>query len=299
MMAAPILIGIVTRDRAALVKQAIASALSQRGCIARVSIIDDDSRDSTPELSAQFPEVDWIKCSPAKGYLAARNYWMQSTKAEYFVSLDDDARFVSGDEVAVAVATLARRPKVAVVAFDILSPDRPNAVVRTEPTTVASFIGCGHVLRTAAVRSVGLYEAVPGRYGGEEKDLSLRLLDAGHEIVALPGVHVWHEKTLVARVIPDQHRSGICNDLVMTLRRTPTVLLPAALLAKSYRHFRFSWRNGLTRPCLQAFAWFARSIPMAWRSRRPVKTKTLRAFMRLGRSSPRQHRAVWKLTNDR
>src|SRR5436853_1462944 len=113
------------------------------------------------------------------------------------------------------------------------------------------FVGCGHVLRLSAVREVGGYEAVPGSYGGEEKDLCLRLLDAGYQLVKLPGVHVWHDKTLVARDLVAQHRSGVCNDLVLTLRRTPTLLLPVALLVKLYRHWRFSLSHGLTEPCLE------------------------------------------------
>src|SRR5437762_12405020 len=47
----------------------------------------------------------------------------------------------------------------------------------------------------SAAREVGLYEANPGSYGVEEKDLCLRLLDAGYKIVKLSGVHVWHDKT--------------------------------------------------------------------------------------------------------
>ena len=75
------------------------------------------------------------------------------------------------------------------------------------------FIGCGHVVRLAAVHAVGVYEPAPGSYGGEEKDLSLRLMDAGYAILSLPGVHVWHEKTSIARVVPKQQSFDItAND---------------------------------------------------------------------------------------
>jgi GT2 family glycosyltransferase len=109
-------------------------------------------------------------------------------------------------------------------------------------------------------------------------------LDSGYGIVTLPGAHVWHEKTPVARVIPEQHRSGVCNDLVVALRRTPVALLPAALLVKLYRHLTFSWNHDLIWPCLQGFAWFARLLPTVWLSRRPIRAETLRAYMRLAKS---------------
>lgn len=207
--------------------------------------------------------------------------WLE---ADYFVSLDDDAWFLRGDEIAAAIQLLKRLPEVAAVAFDILSPDRPDSRAREEPRPAAMFPGCGHVVRLKAARSVGLYEATPGSYGGEEKDLCLRLIDAGYEIVSLPGVHVWHEKTLLARDIPAQHRSGVCNDLAMTLRRTPVLILPVALVSKLYRHFMVSWQHRLVRPFFQGLGLFVRAFPAVWRSRMPVRMATLRTFMRLSRA---------------
>jgi len=61
------------------------------------------------------------------------------------------------------------------------------------------------------------------------------LLDAGYDSIKLKGVHVWHDKTAVARQPEEQLRSGVCNDLVMAMRRTPILLLPAAIVSKFYR----------------------------------------------------------------
>ena len=278
-----ILLGIVTRNRSGLVSKAISSALAQRGCALRVAVVDDGSTDKTSKLAKQFPMIDWTHRWPSQGYMAARNNWMASTDEDYFVSLDDDAWFLDGDEISVALEFLQSNPLVAAIAFDILSPERHTPSPRLAPRPAAAFVGCGHVLRLAAVRSVGVYEAFPGSYGGEEKDLCLRLLDAGYGVVILPGVHVWHERTSVGRNSVEQHRSSVCNDLVSTLRRAPAILLPAAFLVKCYQHFRFSWKQGLTLPCLEGFRLFLRSLRQSWRSRRPVKASTLRQFMRLSR----------------
>jgi GT2 family glycosyltransferase len=188
---------------------------------------------------------------------------------------------LQGDEVEKACAAMEADPRIGAIAFNILSPNRSEPGSRSGPDRVSSFIGCGHMLRLSAVREVGGYEENPGSYGGEEKDLSLRLMDAGYRIVRLNGVYVWHDKTAVARQIPVQHRSGVCNDLVMTVRRTPLYLLPLAMMSKIYRHLIFGLRNGLLSPALSGFALFLGSIPTAWRSRKPVKTSTLRAFMQL------------------
>ena len=279
-----IVVGICTRNRASILPKAVASALSQRGCPLRVAVVDDGSTDDTDAVSRQFPTIQWTRWVSNRGYMAARNHLMSLPGADYFVSLDDDAWFLRGDEIAVAIQVLEQRPRVAAVAFDVLSPDRQDAQAREEPRSTAMFFGCGHVVRLAAVRSVGFYEATPGSYGGEEKDLCLRLIDAGYEIVSLPGVHVWHDKTLLARDIPAQHRSGVCNDLVMTLRRSPALLLPVALASKLYRHFVVSWRHELIGPFFEGLALFMRAFPAVWRSRMPVRVATLRTFMRLSRT---------------
>jgi GT2 family glycosyltransferase len=248
-------------------------------------VVDDGSTDATSEVSRQFPSVRWTRWASNRGLIAARNHMMMNgPESDYFVSLDDDAWFIRGDEIATAIQLLERRLQVAAVAFDILSPDRPATRPREEPRPAAMFPGCGHVVRLKAARSVGLYETVPGSYGGEEKDLCLRLIDAGYEIVSLPGVHVWHDKTLLARDIPAQHRSGVCNDLVMTLRRSPVLILPVALVSKLFRHFLVSWRHGLVGPFFEGCGLFVRSFPAVWRSRMPVRMATLRTFMRLSRA---------------
>src|SRR5207253_4407316 len=125
------------------------------------------------------------------------------------------------------------------------------------------------------------YEEMPGTYGVEEKDLCLRLIDASYGVVRLKGVHVWHDKSTIARQPNEQLRSGVCNDLVMAVRRTPLVLLPAAMLSKFYRHLLFGVRKQAVRPVLAGFTLFFRMLPCVWRSRRPVRASTLRTFMQL------------------
>lgn len=277
-------IGIVTRNRAQSLIKAISSAVQENVANKAIIVLDDGSTDETNALADKFPTVQWIQCERSAGYVLRRNELM-ARGFDYFVSLDDDAWFLREDEVAIAVDYLERNRTVAAIGFDILSPDRPEPKSRTAPQKVATFIGCGHALRLAAVRQVGGYEVSPGRYGVEEKDLCLRLIDAGYQIVRLPGVHVWHDKTPHGRELAEQRRSGVCNDLAMTLRRTPLAVLPLALVSKLFKQIMFSTRHGMLLPCLRGIGLFARSIPQIWQSRHPVKLATLREFVRLARTS--------------
>jgi GT2 family glycosyltransferase len=279
-----VLIGIVTRNRAQLLRRAIRLALEQDASNTGIAVVDDASTDATSALENDFPTVRWTHWEQSGGLISARNYLMRNCAEDYFVSLDDDAWFIKGDEISLAAQYLEENRSIGAVAFDILSPDRSQIAERKSPRAAAMFIGCGHMIRLSAAREVGYYEVSPGSYGGEEKDLSLRLIDAGYEIVFLPGVHVWHDKTTIERHTAPQHRSGVCNDLVMTLRRTPLLMLLPALLSKFYRHWLFSFRNQLTKACLDGFRLFLRSFPSVWRSRKPVRTATLLTFVRLTRS---------------
>lgn len=278
-----VLIGITTFNRAEVLPKAIASAASQSFPSFTVAVIDDCSTDATTDLAERFPRVEWKRHDRNRGLLAARNEFMSREGFEYFLSLDDDAWFLAGDEVELAIDYLEANPEVGAIAYDILSPDRTEAVPRAAACQVGMFIGCGHIVRLSVARQVGLYERLPGFYGGEEKDLCLRMLDAGYKVMLLPGVHVWHDKSEVSRNLPAQHASGVCNDLVFALRRTPVLWLLPVLLTKISSHLGFSGRNGLVLPCLKGIGLFLGSLGL-WSTRRPVRLGTLRLFRQLNQS---------------
>lgn len=281
--AARVLVGLTTRNRAHLLPKAVASALAQDYPALQVTVVDDASTDATPALAAQFPAVEWVRHDTLRGYRANRHALMQRAGFDYYVSLDDDAWFLRRDEISLAVARLEAEPAVAGIAFDILSPERPSPVPRAAPRTVAMFIGCGHVLRLSAVQAVGGYARVPGAYGTEEKDLALRLADRGFRIELLPGVHVWHEKAWSERDWFPLHRSGVCNELFMTMRLCPWPDLAFVLPAKIASFARY-WlrRPQFLLPGLAGLADALAALPRAEAMRAPVRRATFWALKRLG-----------------
>ena len=146
------------------------------------------------------------------------------------------------------------------------------------------FIGCGHVLRLSVVKDLGGYAEFPGAYGAEEKDFCLRLIDAGYGIIRLDGVHVWHDKASLARELSKQHRSGVCNDLALALRRVPVGLVILVIALKITKHLVFAIRGGLLRACLQGIRDFTFAAPDLWHARRPVRFSSLAQFYRLSRT---------------
>lgn len=300
-------IGIVTHNRAEILPQAIRSGLEQDYPNIEVVVFDDASTDHTPELRAEFPGVTWIRSDEPVGYRDARNQLMRDTDADAFCSLDDDSWFLEKDAIEIGVNALNSNEKLAAVAYDILDEGAPDKRRRDIVQPTYTFIGCGHLLRLAAVKEAGFYESVPGSYGGEEKDLSIRLLDLGYEVELYHGVHVWHDKTMTARNIAGQHASGVSNDLAFAARRFPTTTAIWGIPSKIFSHLAFALRFalqsnakrsafdrsiveqigrwGFVAPTSRGILYFLTSLPRTLGTRRGVRPATLRTYLQRSRSA--------------
>jgi GT2 family glycosyltransferase len=284
-----VVVGIVTHNRVKLLLKAIASVREQSYARIRLHVYDDCSTDGTNQLELSSQIATWETSASQVGYLWARNHMMGLAVEDYYVSLDDDAWFIEGDEIDIAVRFLENNPKVGAVAFDILTPDASTIRSRGEARFAAMFIGCGHVIRLKLAKEIGGYKAYPGRYGGEEQDFCLKLLDMGYSVVRLPGVHVWHDKTMLGRDLGTQQRSGVCNDLGWTVVRFPAALILPAMLWKFMAHLRFARANGLLQPTMGGIFDFVRSLRRLVELREPVSYKAIflaRKFQGSGAPTP-------------
>src|SRR4051794_10089368 len=83
------LLGIVTHNRATVLPKAIDSALAQNYPGLSLWVINDGSTDGSEELSQRYARAKWTNWPASRGYIAARNHFIASTDAAYFISLDD------------------------------------------------------------------------------------------------------------------------------------------------------------------------------------------------------------------
>jgi GT2 family glycosyltransferase len=282
------LIGIVSKDREHILPKALSSAIGQDYRPLSVAVFDDCSSDNTRALKKDYPDVQWEFSAETKGYLFARNKFMRETEADYYCSLDDDSWFQEPSSLKNAIAFLSENPEVAVVAFDILSPDRPKGLARTAPYEVANFIGCGHVLRLSAVKEVGFYDVNPFYYGSEEKDLCIKLMDRHYKIMLMPGVTVWHDKTNVARDERKQNMSVVCNDLVFFYRRSPMLYLLPGLILKIINMIKFAAfykRAYLLKSTLKGISAFFGLMLASKIYRKPVKVPTFQKYFAMRKIS--------------
>ena len=197
-----------------------------------------------------------------------------------YVSLDDDAWFLEPTAMVEAVRVMERDPKVAAVGFEILSPDCPQPSGKKGVEPAKMFIGCGHALRLKAVREVGGYEKMPGFYGGEEKDLCLRLMDRDWKIAKLNGVRIWHDKTQTMRDLKRQRQSGTLNDLTLIARRCPGSKLALYLIGNLINQIVFAFQKPGERliPTLQGIALFFVLLPKIRERRAPIRQQMWMAY---------------------
>lgn len=282
-MSSKVLIGITSKNRVSILPKAIDSALNLKYENKQVAVFDDNSTDSTYKLENEYKNVKWYFSKEEKGYLYARNMFLQTTDADYYCSLDDDSWFLDEEQLKNAVAYMDEFPSVGALSFKIFSHDLRKEIKRGDVIVETNnFIGCGHMLRVSAVNSVGNYAVNPGYYGCEEKDLCIRLMDNDFKIVRFPAVEIWHDKTNIARDFPMQHQSGVCNDLVFMWRRTPTIYLIPSFFFKIYKHLSFSFNYKevkLLKPCLRGVRDFFNALFKGKIKRDPVSVKGFKKYL--------------------
>ena len=278
-----VLIGIVSKNRKSILPKAIDSALSQTYKNKEVWVFDDNSSDGTVELQWKYPMVKWIFSSESLGYVYARNLFMKQPGFDFFCSLDDDSWFIEVDALEMGIEYMINNTNVGALGYDMLTPENPESKsTKLIFRETNSFIGCGHIINLIAAKQVGYYILNPGFYGGEEKDLSIRMYNVGFKIVEYVNKYVWHDKTAIARNLPLQHRSGVCNDMVFTWRRTPFIYLIPSLIIKTYKHLRFSItfkKQSLFKPFILGMIDFYKWLIIKKTNRNPVRVEGFKKYL--------------------
>jgi len=157
-------------------------------------VYDDGSTDGTNEqVRNQFPMVTVLRNEVSKGYLFCRNKMLSQTTADYAISLDDDAHFLSENPLEAIASAFENTPTCGVLAFRIFWGIVPPAhhVTPAVFEPVQGFVGCGHVWRMTAWHAIPNYPEWFSFYG-EEEFASYQLLQNQYQIYYLPAVLVHH-----------------------------------------------------------------------------------------------------------
>lgn len=165
------------------------------------TVFDDGSIDGTYEfVKSNFPLIKIHRNPISKGYLFCRNKMLNETKATYAISLDDDAHFVTHNPLESIANHFEQNPACGLIALRIFwGLESPKNTVSNEKTArVKGFVGCGHVWRMEAWKSIPNYPEWFVFYG-EEDFAAYQLFKKSWEIHYLPDVLVNHRVDVKAR----------------------------------------------------------------------------------------------------
>ena len=285
-------IGITTQNRPDALRVCLDSLDVLRGLDVEVLVYDDGSEppaDAVPHPGSLHVRV--LRDQTRPGYIVGRNRLVREASAPAVLLLDDDTRLLSRESIEQALAVFDADPQVAAVAFAQAEADgrpwpatmQPSTVAR--PSVIPSFIGFAHLLRKAVFLQLGGYREA-FIYYGEEKELCLRLIDAGYKTVYLPDAGVAHLPAPAGRSRTRYLRFVSRNDCLNALFNDPLPRVLWTLPARYFLYFRMRRGWGIHDPW--GWAWIARELagPL-WRSlwnRRPVSRATIRTWQRLKRT---------------
>lgn len=200
---------------------AIESALAQQDVRVRVQVVDQGSSPDQLHRLQQFvrsnPDVELRELGRNVGVAAGRNIATRMGSAPYVVALDNDAIFAHANTLGQTARVLEAEPRLGAIAFrvrnyftdrdDEMCWDYPEAL-RAEADReffVTRFVGAGHAMRRAAFEAAGGYDDSLF-FGGEERDISYRMLNCGYHIRYVPSLVVRHKVDPEARVRWDSGR---------------------------------------------------------------------------------------------
>src|SRR5690606_1875292 len=106
-------------------------------------VFDDGSTDGTfHAVQKNFPQVILKRNEISRGYMFCRNAMLNETTANFAISLDDDAHFLSGDPLGEIEKYFNGNPKCGVAAFRIFWGKTPPESTQTTdvPQRVKGFV---------------------------------------------------------------------------------------------------------------------------------------------------------------
>jgi len=208
---------VVNWNRAALLRNCLASLRKQTGVTLEILVVDNGSTDGSPEMvTKEFPEVRLICNQRNRGFCAANNQGISAAKGEYIALLNNDAEAEPGWAAALlevcetdaAIGMVASKilvyedPSRIDKAGHLIYPDGQNRGRGTGAVDLGQFDhiepvlwpdGCAALYRTKMLRQIGGFDEDLFAYG-DDAELGLRARIAGWGCLYTPFAVVRHHR---------------------------------------------------------------------------------------------------------
>lgn len=280
---------VVTHARARWLSGALASIQRQTTDSREIVVVVNGPDPGTEQaLRACGPEIHATILDHNRGVGGGRNAGIALARGEILFFLDDDAELRDPDTVARMLTHFERDPDLGVVGILVIDaamgaierrciPFR-NKRVPPGPTAACYFAGGACAIRRGVFDRVGLYDESLF-YGGEELDLSYRLLEAGFHILFDPSVTVLHHAA-AGRSESFALYFFARNRPWVALRHLPLLCCVTHIVGWwAWSLAQGFWKRAMTvalrgmRDCMVG-------IPSRWGERRPISGPTRRFLAR-------------------
>lgn len=263
---------ISTKNRLDTLRDAVASAVRQRGRV-EVLLMDDGSTDGTSaEIAAAFPTVRIVREEQSKGYIVQRNRGAALARGRILISIDDDA-VLTTDTIAEQLLTQFDHPRIGVVAIPVCHVNSTSDVHQKPPTNdgiwaTNFFIGTAYAVRRDVFLALGGFRE-SYFHQGEERDFALRMLAAGY-IIRLGNTDRIDHFESPRRSFTRMDRFGRRNDILYAWYNVPLLPLPLVLARFTAGGLRHGIRTGRLWNMIVGLAWGFGHILSGRGARRPV-----------------------------
>lgn len=298
-------VGITTKNRLESLLRCLGSLVPLKPLLTEVIVVDGESSPRLEDPVKALCEklglpLKYVYLSPDPGHVVSRNRIARETDAPLMLILDDDTDLFDVDAVHEAIRVLETDPRVGVIAFAQADKDgrsfseynpKTQPAPVTYPCFVPSYIGFAALFRRDTFMKVGGYHDILC-YWGEEKELCLRLIDAGHSIIYLPQAMIKHLLDPVNRDRKRYLRNLIRSECLTVLINFPLWLVPPSLVWKFHTYGKVKKGSGVKDPtsllwlCRELF----RNLGAIFSLRKAVRWSTLRRWKQIRAEWPRYER---------
>ncbi len=168
------------------------------------------------------------------GVALGRNYLIKKAKGDILITLDDDIEIENINNLVFKIKKYFREnTQIGCLAFNIKNyysrerlrheiPHGNKKLNFEENLFTYYYIGAGHAIKKEIYDKCGLYPDDLGKYGGEERDLSFRIIENNYKILYAADIIIFHKvspKGRMSKKIEQYYRYR--NQLIVINRYMP------------------------------------------------------------------------------
>lgn len=238
---------IVTQNRADDLDECLCSIINQTLKADEIIVVDNASNDNTVEMvRLKYPLVKLILMPFNTGCPGGRNIGIVNSSGEIIFFLDDDC-IIDQDAIEKIVNRFNKEPELGVISMAVVNfYSNSKAVPYFSPQNLGleeryfyNFSGGASAIKKEVFDKAGLFPQ-DYLYGGEERDISYRILSEGYRILYFPEVKMHHKISPLMRNIYIRFKSNIYNEITIFLKYYPYNKAFAAILWKLLYVLRYS-----------------------------------------------------------